>query len=146
MSARTLLIACLATVGLSVAGGAAAQSYLQSGDLNSIRQSNQAAPGGQPGVGLTPPASTHNREGGVGARFKQGMAEGERQAQRQRESSATNDMQMRQLTDPQRAPQGRFPGASTNAQGAVYFNEQGPTACKRDPVSGQVQCGATTSR
>lgn len=146
MSARTLLIACMATLGISVAGGAAAQSYLQSGDLNSIRQSNPAVPGGQASMGFAPPAPRQDSAGGVGAQFKQGMADGERQAQRQRESAAMSDMQMKSLTDPQRAPQGRYPGASTNAQGAVYFNEQGPTACKRDPVSGQVQCGAATSR
>ncbi|VVE41444.1 hypothetical protein [Pandoraea terrigena] len=146
MSARTLLIACLATIGISMAGGAAAQSYLGSGDLNSIRQSSQAGPGRQPGVELTPTAPRQDSAGGVGAQFKHGMAQGERQAQRQRESSAMNDMQMKSLTDPQRAPQGRYPGASTNAQGAIYFGEQGPTACKRDPVSGQVQCGAATSR
>ncbi|VVE16340.1 hypothetical protein PEP31012_02906 [Pandoraea eparura] len=146
MSARTLLIACLATVGLSVAGGATAQSYLQSGDLNSIRQSNQAVPGGPASMGFAPPAPRRDGAGGVGAQFREGMADGERQAQRQRESAAMSDMQMKALTDPQRVPQGRYPGASTNAQGAIYFNEQGPTACKQDPVSGQVQCGATTSR
>lgn len=142
MSVRTLLIACVVTAGIVMSGAVAAQSYLQSGDLNSIRQSNPAAPG----VSLQPSAPRRDNASAIGARFSQGMAQAERQAQRQREASATSDMQMKNLTDPQRAPQGRYPGTTVNAQGAVYFDEQGPTACTRDPVSGQVQCGASTSR
>lgn len=146
MAFRTVLIACMVTAGVGIAGSAAAQSYLQGGDLNSIRQSNQAAPVGQPGVMLTPPAPRPDNAGGVSAQFNQGMAEGERQTQRQRETSAMSDMQMKNLTDPQRAPQGRYPGAPVNAEGAVYFSEQGQTACRKDPVSGQVQCGAMSAR
>lgn len=146
MSVKASLIACAALAGGAIAGDVAAQSYLQSGDLNSIRQSNQAAPGGQPSVTLTPPAPRQDSAGGIGAQFSQGMAEGERQAQRQRETSAMSDMQTKRMTDPQRTPQGRYPGAPVNAEGAIYFGEQGQTACRKDPVSGQVQCGAVSGR
>lgn len=146
MSAKRLLIACMSAVGISTAGGACAQSYLQSGDLNSIRQSNQAAPGGPSGTSIAPPAARQSATGGVSAQFNQGMAQSEQQAMRQREAAAAGDMQMRGLTDPQRAPQGRYPGAPTNQQGSIYFDAQGQTACRKDPVSGQVQCGASLGR
>ncbi|WP_353189792.1 hypothetical protein [Pandoraea pnomenusa] len=142
MSARTILLACMTAAGVFTTGGAFAQSYLQSGDLNSIRQSNQSVPSTQPGVSISPPAPRQESSGGISAQFNQGMAEGERQAQRQREASAASNMQMRNLTEPQRAPPGRYPGAPTENQGAIQFDGQGQSACKRDPVSGQVQCGS----
>lgn len=142
LSTRALLCVCLGAASACLAGPAAAQSYLQSGELNSIRQSNQSAGDGAPGIALTPPAPRQERPTGVGAQFGQGMAQGERDMLRQREMSAASSMQMRELADPQRSPPGRFPGEPAHAQGSISFDGQGATACRKDPVSGQVQCGA----
>ncbi|WP_157118198.1 hypothetical protein [Pandoraea pulmonicola] len=145
MSARTLLRVCLGAVGVcgaSVVGPAAAQSYLQGGDLNSIRQSTQRAQDAQPGIVLAPPAPRPERSGSVGAQFNQGMAESEREALRKREMSANSNMQMDRMINPQRQ---RYPGEPASAQGgSVAFDGQSVSACRNDPASGQAQCGAVS--
>lgn len=144
MSAGTLLWVCLGAAGACVAGTASAQSYLEGSALNSIRQANQSAPDGRSGIALTPAAPRPERSDSVGAQFDQGMAEAEREVLRKREMSAISNMEMDRMINPRRSAPGRYPGEPASAQGSVAFDGQSFEACRKDPVSGQVQCGAVS--
>jgi hypothetical protein len=115
---------------------------LQSRDLNSIRQSNQATPGDQPGVMLTQPAPRPENAGGVSALFSQGLVEWERQVQSELEMSAMNYHYLREIqADRQREPQRLYPGLAVKPEITTYYlGADGQAACMKNPVSGQVRC------
>lgn len=143
MPGKTLLAMCLVVLGVAMSNSAIAQSYLQSGELNSIRQSNQAAPQGGDNLRLTPPAAAASGSD-VSAQFNQGLAENEQRKRLERETSAMGDMRTKELMDPQRPAANRFPGNTQNNQGAVYFGEDGQTFCRKDPATNQYQCGSSS--
>lgn len=145
MRRKLLLWVWFGILTLSTFGEAAAQSYLPRGDLETLRQL-QNAPSGNPGTAFTAQAQSPADTGSFSAQFNQAMTESERQKQQRRETSATNGMQMRSLTEPQRPPSATFPGAPDNSQGAVYIDKHGPTFCTRNPSSNQYQCTAAATR
>ncbi|PFH20541.1 hypothetical protein [Burkholderia sp. JKS000303] len=139
-------IAIFAICAIAMTGRAAAQSHLASDDLERIRQLHRSTIGGQAGTALAPSRPGPAQAGDFSAQFNKGLAEGARQQQRQRETSASEWQQTRDTMDGKHAPPGPFAGKPDQVRGAVHLDEHGPTFCRKHPSSGQYECAATSTR